>query len=42
MSKLLGVYTFNVKLPKTSPLNYSALSPEQFDAEIEKGRGVSI
>ena len=28
---------FDVKLPKTMPLNYSVLSDEQFNAEIEKG-----
>ena len=28
---------FDVKLPQRMPLDYSALSPEQFDAEIEKG-----
>ena len=28
---------FDVKLPQRSPLDYSALSQEQFDAEIEKG-----
>lgn len=28
---------FDVKLPQNKPLDYSALSKEQFDAEIEKG-----
>jgi len=28
---------FDVKLPQNTPLNYSILSDEQFDAEIEKG-----
>jgi len=28
---------FDVKLPQTTPLDYSALTPEQFDAEIGKG-----
>ena len=28
---------FDVKLPRTAPLDCSAMSPEQFDAEIEKG-----
>ena len=28
---------FDVSLPKNSPLDYSSLSSEQFDAEIEKG-----
>ena len=28
---------FNVILPHNTPLNYNALSTEQFDAEIQKG-----
>ena len=28
---------FEVKIPKNQPLNYSALSPAQFDSEIETG-----
>jgi len=28
---------FDVKLPRSKPLDYSMLSAEQFDAEIEKG-----
>ena len=28
---------FDIKLPQRTPLDYSALSREQFDAEIEKG-----
>lgn len=28
---------FELKLPKNAPLDYSALTKEQFDAEIEKG-----
>ena len=28
---------FSVSIPQSLPLNYSALSPEQFDSEIEKG-----
>jgi len=28
---------FDIKLPQNKPLNYSSLSQEQFDAEIEKG-----
>jgi addiction module RelB/DinJ family antitoxin len=28
---------FDVKLPKSKPLDYSMLTPEQFDLEIEKG-----
>jgi addiction module RelB/DinJ family antitoxin len=28
---------FNVSLPPDAPLDYSALTAEQFDAEIEKG-----
>ena len=28
---------FDLKLPKNAPLNYAALSEEQFHAEIEKG-----
>ncbi len=28
---------FDVSLPKIAPLNFSALSTDQFDAEIEKG-----
>ncbi|MBS3897680.1 MAG: type II toxin-antitoxin system antitoxin, RelB/DinJ family [Dethiobacter sp.] len=28
---------FSVSLPSNVPLNYSALTAEQFDAEIEKG-----
>jgi len=28
---------FDVKLPQTMPLDYSALAPDQFDAEIQKG-----
>ena len=30
---------FEVSLPQSSPLVYSALSKEQFDAEMEKGFG---
>ena len=28
---------FDVKMPRNEPLNFYALSPEQLDAEIEKG-----
>ena len=28
---------FETKSPKTEPLNYSSLTKEQFDEEIEKG-----
>ncbi len=28
---------FEMKLPQNKPLNYSSLTKEQFDAEIEKG-----
>jgi addiction module RelB/DinJ family antitoxin len=28
---------FDVKLPRNKPLDYSMLTPEQFDFEIEKG-----
>ena len=30
---------FDVCLPQNSPLDYSALSPNQFNSEIEKGIG---
>jgi antitoxin component of RelBE/YafQ-DinJ toxin-antitoxin module len=30
-------FPFDVKLPRNKPLDYSMLSPEQFDFEIEKG-----
>ena len=28
---------FDVKLPRSKPLDYSTFTPEQFDCEIEKG-----